>query len=162
MYRLIDSCVLLLLLIDWLMQLQGNCFLWGLARGNNGTTQLNFQTKLTAHQKYALKCQFSPDATWVLKCFFVIGWLQWRNFKFQTPAGSKKWAPNSPSHSIWLEKWVHFCQGYIKGQLQNFPWSDSKPGWVGSGHVLIQNTFRKSYLDMKSACTYSPIYCPQF
>lgn len=46
---------------------QGNCYLWGLSRCNQDTvaTPLSSRGKISAHQRYALKCQFSPDSTLV-------------------------------------------------------------------------------------------------
>lgn len=44
---------------------KGNCYLWGLSRCNQDTvaTPLSSRGKISAHQRYALKCQFSPDST---------------------------------------------------------------------------------------------------
>lgn len=47
--------------------LQGVCFIWNLTRGRGSgeLTQPHPKEKLTAHRKYALKCLFSPDSTYV-------------------------------------------------------------------------------------------------
>lgn len=44
---------------------KGNCYLWALSKCNQETigTQLTSRAKVSAHQKYSLKCRFSPDST---------------------------------------------------------------------------------------------------
>lgn len=48
----------------WLYQ--GNCYVWNLAGGiGEEVTQLIPKTKIPAHNRYSLRCKFSPDSTWV-------------------------------------------------------------------------------------------------
>ncbi|ELU05495.1 hypothetical protein CAPTEDRAFT_165576 [Capitella teleta] len=42
---------------------KGNCYVWSLRGNLDEPTQLKPKTKMTAHSKYSLKCQFSPDST---------------------------------------------------------------------------------------------------
>lgn len=44
---------------------KGSCYFWSLSRcsGEMVGTQLTLRPKVNAHQRYALKCQFSPDST---------------------------------------------------------------------------------------------------
>ncbi|XP_048575935.1 target of rapamycin complex subunit lst8 [Nematostella vectensis] len=42
---------------------KGNCYVWTLSGGtNDDPTMLHPKTKVEAHKRYALKCQFSPDS----------------------------------------------------------------------------------------------------
>ncbi|CAH1794585.1 unnamed protein product, partial [Owenia fusiformis] len=43
---------------------KGNCYIWTLTGGRGDeSTQLHPKSKIQAHQKYVLKCLFSPDST---------------------------------------------------------------------------------------------------
>lgn len=44
--------------------LQGNCYVWNMAGGiGEEVTQLIPKTKIPAHNRYSLRCKFSPDST---------------------------------------------------------------------------------------------------
>lgn len=44
--------------------LQGNCYVWNMAGGiGEEATQLIPKTKIPAHNRYSLRCKFSPDST---------------------------------------------------------------------------------------------------
>lgn len=48
---------------------KGHCYIWSLSGGvKEEPTKLNPKQKIEAHQRYALKCKFSPDSTWVFEC----------------------------------------------------------------------------------------------
>lgn len=43
---------------------QGNCYVWNMAGGiGEEVTQLIPKTKIPAHNRYSLRCKFSPDST---------------------------------------------------------------------------------------------------
>ena len=43
---------------------RGHCYIWSLTGGvGEEPTKLNPKHKIEAHQRYALKCKFSPDST---------------------------------------------------------------------------------------------------
>jgi G protein beta subunit-like protein len=43
---------------------RGHCYVWSLMGGvAEEPTKLNPKHKIEAHQRYALKCKFSPDST---------------------------------------------------------------------------------------------------
>jgi G protein beta subunit-like protein len=43
---------------------RGHCYIWSLTGGvAEEPTKLNPKHKIEAHQRYALKCKFSPDST---------------------------------------------------------------------------------------------------
>lgn len=59
---------------------QGNCYVWNMAGGiGEEVTQLIPKTKIPAHNRYSLRCKFSPDSTWVVISFS----LQEKNYYFQ-------------------------------------------------------------------------------
>ncbi|KAJ8318610.1 hypothetical protein KUTeg_003701 [Tegillarca granosa] len=50
---------------------KGNCYIWTLTGGRgNDPTQLHPKAKFEAHNRYVLRCLFSPDSTWVWDCAF--------------------------------------------------------------------------------------------
>lgn len=55
-----------LLFSFWPLFYQGNCYVWNLAGGiGEEVTQMIPKTKIPAHNRYSLRCKFSPDSTWV-------------------------------------------------------------------------------------------------
>lgn len=48
----------------WPLLYQGNCYVWNLAGGiGEEVTQMIPKTKIPAHNRYSLRCKFSPDST---------------------------------------------------------------------------------------------------
>lgn len=42
---------------------KGHCYVWSLSGGRDEAVQLHPKHKIAAHQRYGLKCRFSPDST---------------------------------------------------------------------------------------------------
>lgn len=61
--------------------LQGNCYVWNMAGGiGEEVTQLIPKTKIPAHNRYSLRCKFSPDSTSVYEKPHSASFTVWKYF----------------------------------------------------------------------------------
>ncbi|KAG7226446.1 hypothetical protein INR49_013858, partial [Caranx melampygus] len=82
----------------------GNCYVWNLAGGiGDEVTQLIPKTKIPAHNRYSLRCKFSPDSTLLATCSADQTCKIWRttNFSLMTELSIKSNNPGETSRG-WM------------------------------------------------------------
>ncbi|TWW81514.1 Target of rapamycin complex subunit lst8 [Takifugu flavidus] len=82
----------------------GNCYVWNMAGGiGEEVTQLIPKTKIPAHNRYSLRCKFSPDSTLLATCSADQTCKIWRtsNFSLMTELSIKSNNPGETSRG-WM------------------------------------------------------------